>query len=288
MEWQHLKTFFVVGETQSMSLAARELKTTQATVSRHIQSLEQELKHTLVKRDLTGSHLTPIGLKIHEQVRKMHYAAYNIDQELRNHKHTRHHIIVSCGEMTSVLLSKNLAQLKQGIEDVEIIITSTNTFLDLAAGEADVVIRNRMHDLEGFVYHPLEQAHLERYSIYGNAATFKKRGRLKSKQLSTYDWVVFSKTKVQLQTEWLKKYIPNSAIKFKVHHAALVMDILSTTPNTLAILPRFVGESMEGAIEVYTPKEDLSFRRYIVRRNEANPYAEKITKNILKIFMNAK
>jgi DNA-binding transcriptional LysR family regulator len=279
-----VEDIFIVGEIGSMSLAAKKLKTTQATVSRHIQFLEETLGRQLINRSTAGSPLTHIGLKVHEQIRKMHHGACGVEQVVRTHIQQNRRIIVSCGEMTSVLLSRNIVTLQKDAKNVEIIITSTNNFLDLAAGEADVVIRNRMHDEEGFVYQPLERTSLERYSIYGNRSTFKKGARLKPKQFIDYDWVVYSRTKVKLQSSWLKKHVPRSAIKFKVHHAALVLDVLSATPNTLALLPRFVGEAISEFVEVFTPKEDLSFKRYIVRRDEVDPHAKQIMKNISTIF----
>ncbi|MEZ4819941.1 MAG: LysR family transcriptional regulator [Bdellovibrionota bacterium] len=287
MEWQYFKTFFIVGEFGSMSLAAKELHTTQATVSRHTQLLEDALGHQLIKRTVSGSQLTPIGLKIHEKARKMYHAACAVEQIITTHKQSKRRVVISCGEMTSVLLSKNLAVLQKGLDNVEIIITSTNKFIDLAAGEADVVIRNQMHDQDGFIYKPLEQASLERYSIYGNAATFKNI-TITPKNFGQFNWVIFSKTKVKLQTDWLKKHVPPSAIKYRVHHAALVMDILTTTPNTLAILPRFVGEALSEVIEVFTPKEDLSFKRYIVRRDDNNQKTKQVMLNIENIFIQIK
>ncbi len=59
-----LRTFIIVVECGSLSAAARRLKTTQPTVSRHLRALESKAGTTLLQRDTRRMHLTQAGHQV--------------------------------------------------------------------------------------------------------------------------------------------------------------------------------------------------------------------------------
>lgn len=63
MELQHLKEFVVLERIRNYSLAADELYTTEATLSRHIKALEKELANSLFVRTTRRVELTEFGQK---------------------------------------------------------------------------------------------------------------------------------------------------------------------------------------------------------------------------------
>ena len=186
--------------------------------------------------------------------------------------------------MTCVLLSKKIHQLYDGVEGADIIIKSTNKFLDLAKGEADIAIRNRIPTNAEVVFRDLNREELNSYSIYGHKGSFQEKLVEQVDQLNQYDWVIFPESKAQLKVDWLKKHIRPSSIRYRVHNASLVMEIVSSTPNSVAILPRFIGESLENVIEIFRPNENLSFKHYILRRKKTGTLGKKVVQNMLKIF----
>ena len=60
-DWADLCFFLAVAETGSLTKAAQRLRTTQPTVSKHLDDLEQRLGVTLVTRSLSGVTLTDAG-----------------------------------------------------------------------------------------------------------------------------------------------------------------------------------------------------------------------------------
>ena len=71
IRFDYLKTFLTVARTHSFSLAAKELKTSQGTVSHHIAALEQYFDAELFKRAQYGVDLTEAGTTLKQTAEKI-------------------------------------------------------------------------------------------------------------------------------------------------------------------------------------------------------------------------
>ena len=67
----YLKTFLTVAKTRSFSVAAKELKTSQGTVSHHIAALEEYFDAELFKRTGYGVEVTEAGATLKETAEKI-------------------------------------------------------------------------------------------------------------------------------------------------------------------------------------------------------------------------
>ena len=70
LPWEWVQSFISVAEHGSLSKAAKELGTSQPTLSRHMAALEQRLGMTLFDRSTQGLKLTEAGSKLVKAVRK--------------------------------------------------------------------------------------------------------------------------------------------------------------------------------------------------------------------------
>ncbi len=71
MRFDYLKTFLTVAKTHSFSVAAKELRTTQGTVSHHIAALEEYFDAVLFKRAIKGVELTDAGKMLKESAEQI-------------------------------------------------------------------------------------------------------------------------------------------------------------------------------------------------------------------------
>ncbi|GAA5125617.1 LysR family transcriptional regulator [Luteolibacter yonseiensis] len=71
MELRQLKHFVAVGETGSITAAAKKLRLTQPALSRQIKSLEEELDTALLERGAHSIQLTPAGEILLAEARKL-------------------------------------------------------------------------------------------------------------------------------------------------------------------------------------------------------------------------
>ena len=77
LRFDHLKTFLTVTRTRSFSLAAKELKTSQGTVSHHIAALEEYFDAELFKRSTSGVEVTDAGATLKETAEKILQQAHD-------------------------------------------------------------------------------------------------------------------------------------------------------------------------------------------------------------------
>jgi DNA-binding transcriptional LysR family regulator len=71
IRFDYLNTFLTVSRTHSFSLAAKELKTSQGTVSHHIAALEEYFDAELFKRTANGVEITEEGATLKETAEKI-------------------------------------------------------------------------------------------------------------------------------------------------------------------------------------------------------------------------
>ena len=83
MEWDDLKHFLAVARTGSLTEAARALKTSAATVGRHIEALETRLAARLFEHRSTGYVLTEIGQSILIRAEEAEAAVLAVEREVQ-------------------------------------------------------------------------------------------------------------------------------------------------------------------------------------------------------------
>ena len=99
IRFDYLNTFLTVARTHSFSVAAKELKTSQGTVSHHIAALEEYFDAELFKRTANGVEVTDAGATLKETAEKILQQAQDAKAKIssakqnafRNNKNCRKH-----------------------------------------------------------------------------------------------------------------------------------------------------------------------------------------------------
>jgi LysR family transcriptional regulator, transcriptional activator of the cysJI operon len=87
IRFDYLNTFLTVARTHSFSVAAKELKTSQGTVSHHIAALEEYFEAELFKRSANGVDLTEEGVTLKETAQSILEAAQEAKAKISVAKH---------------------------------------------------------------------------------------------------------------------------------------------------------------------------------------------------------
>ena len=93
IRFDYLKTFLTVARTRSFSVAAKELKTSQGTVSHHVAALEAYFDAELFKRTANGVEVTQAGSTLKETAEKILQEAQNAQAEISSAKQSLSGII---------------------------------------------------------------------------------------------------------------------------------------------------------------------------------------------------
>jgi LysR family glycine cleavage system transcriptional activator len=137
-----LRTFAVAGRLASFRDAAAELHVTPSAVSHQIRALEQWVGAPLFRRSTRQVELTPLGAGLSEAIGK---AFAEIDGALDRAREdsTDNRLRVSALPLFSnTWLVARLAAFERRWPGLTIELETVNDVVDLAAGEADVAIRN--------------------------------------------------------------------------------------------------------------------------------------------------
>lgn len=143
LDWNLLQSFLAVSEHGSFSAAARATNGSQATLSRHISVLEEQLDTHLFSRAVGGAELTKRGMEVLQHATNMADEAGRLSLDIDGHES----VISGTVRITAVTtiatytLPKILAALRIEEPEIEIELVATNKRENLLRREADIAIR---------------------------------------------------------------------------------------------------------------------------------------------------
>jgi DNA-binding transcriptional LysR family regulator len=142
-DWTLVRTFLAAAETGSSAAAARELGTSQPTVSRHVAELERQLGVTLFHRRRDGLSPTEKGLELLEQARAMRAAADGISRRAEGmHDDLAGTVRVTASEVIAVeYMPRALARIRDDHPQLAVELVASNAAVDLTRRDADIAVR---------------------------------------------------------------------------------------------------------------------------------------------------
>lgn len=141
--WDYIRTFQAVAETGSLSAAARALQTTQPTVGRHIDLLEDALNMPLFVRSREGMSLTQQGADLVAEAKMMETAATGFERHAAGLEEEVTGVVrISANEIFGVMiLPRILPRFLQDNPGIEVELIVSNSAANLLQRDADVAIR---------------------------------------------------------------------------------------------------------------------------------------------------
>jgi len=176
MDWSALKDFVAVVETGSLSGAARHLKTSQPTVGRRIEQLEQQLDTILFNRSAQGLVLTETGEQILENARRMEEESLAIERMARGaNQQIEGTVRISLTECLGVhWLSDKLPEFHTRFPTLRLEVNVNNCNVNLLKREADIAVRMARPKQPDLV---TRRAGELRFGLYGSHEYLKQHGK---------------------------------------------------------------------------------------------------------------
>jgi len=153
IRFDYLNTFLTVTRTRSFSLAAKELKTSQGTVSHHIAALETYFDAELFKRTANGVDLTDEGATLKETAEKILQQTQDAKTKISTAKHNLAGTIrIAASTIPEEHIIPSLtAEFQKKYPDVKFKIKaedSLNSFSSLQVNDADFAAVGTIHGFE--------------------------------------------------------------------------------------------------------------------------------------------
>ena len=153
IRFDYLNTFLTVARTHSFSVAAKELKTSQGTVSHHIAALEAYFDAELFKRTANGVEVTDAGATLKETAEKILQQAQDAKTKISTAKHSLSGTIKIAASTIpgEHIIPSLIAEFQKKYPDVKFKIKaedSLNSLTSLQANDADFAAVGTMQGFE--------------------------------------------------------------------------------------------------------------------------------------------
>jgi len=223
MEWNALRDVVAVADTGSLSAAARRLGTSQPTIGRRIEQLEQQLNTLLFNRTSKGLVLTPVGEQILNYAKTMADNANAIERIASGADQRLEGVVrmTMTDQMGNYWLPTKLAEFHNRFPGLRLEVVVENRTLDLFKREADIAVRfGRPQQLDLVVRKSIDY----HYGLYASSAYLDKHGRpeslkdLPNHHFISYDETIFSNAALKRleamigENNILQRYTSNSGI----------------------------------------------------------------------------
>lgn len=161
MNLDHLRSFFVIVESNSISRAAKKLHLTQPGLSMQLQNLENEIGAKLLIRSNKGVELTEEGNVVYEHASTILSLEYNIKKNIKDLKQKKNILsICACKSLGEYVLPCSIYTFREIYMDLDVSLEVYNTstvIKKLINHETNIAIITGDYESEGITTIPILQ-----------------------------------------------------------------------------------------------------------------------------------
>lgn len=269
LDWNDLKLFLAVARAGSTLGAARELGLNQTTVSRRIQALEQALGLTLFARRTTGYALTEQGRSFLGVAITVRVAVTDALAEAERLRRLATGVVrVTAPEVVFAhLIAPIVVAYRAERPEVRVEQVSSESHLDLAAGEADIAFRATEQPIS-------EELIVRRLPDFGWTAycstAYAARSGMPSGPESLRDHAVVLYDRPLSTTprgQWMLAMCDETRVVGRCNTVANMRGILRAGMG-VGLLPCIEGEAEAGLVRCFEPLPELAGRWYLLMTAE--------------------
>lgn len=188
IDWNLLKSFYLVADLGSLTRAATALGASQPTLSRQIAELEAMVGASLFERVARGLSLTTAGKALLEPASRMLAAAQAASVAATAQQQASGTVRITASEiMSAYVLPAIVAGLRSAHPHIQIELVASNELDNLLAREADIAIRMVRPEQAGLITRKIAEYPL---GFYAHRDYVARRGLPASlDQWRNHDWV---------------------------------------------------------------------------------------------------
>ena len=253
MDWDDLRVFLAVAQCGSLRDAAEVLGVTQPTVARRLRSLEVDLGLPLFERSRDGHRLTAAGAELLPEVRAVETVVLRVEKRsLGLLSRLTETVRVEAGETAAAVLARGLHRLADG-PNVELLVTGMSAS---PVGRApEVLVRHGLPEKADGLTRRVGSVDS---AVYGTPTFAEGRTLpLSDADLATLPWLGFVEEQERYVTmRWLRQQMRDRPPAARLMNSDL-MTVVAASGVGVAVLPCFVGDSVEGLLRLTAPIEAL-------------------------------
>jgi len=264
-DWNDLRHLIAVSRHGSTLAAAKALGVNQSTVHRRLAELERRTGLGLVKRHPSGYRLSEIGETLIAQVLSVEAAVAALERQVQAVKHDLKGVIrLTCPEPTVARIAATglLDRFHQRYPGLTVEFVTSDRYLDIAAGEADVAFRSGEPADDSLVGRRICDSV---WAIYASQSYVQQHGRpagiadLANHALIGFDGIMQN----HRVAKWLPLAVPGARI---VARNNSMLGTLSAVKAGIGVapLPTTLGDAEATLVQVLPPVPELTRSWYLL------------------------
>jgi len=257
-DWDDLKHLLAVARAGSTLAAGRALGVDQSTVQRRLGELERRLGRPLVQRHPTGYRLTEFGAEMVPYAERVEEAVRAFERRLDGAELEAGGVIrMTCPEPIVHRLQESglLDRFQAAYPQFHLQIVTSDRFLDLHKGEADVALRSGDTDDDELVGRKIADSV---WAVYASTSYIARHGKPASvEDLARHALVGFDENmRKHRVAAWMQRVAPDNP---PVARNNSVLGLLYSVKGGIGIgpLPTPVGDGQPGIERVLGPVPEL-------------------------------
>jgi DNA-binding transcriptional LysR family regulator len=252
-----------VARAGSLAGAAATLRTSEATVGRHLATLEEALGLRLFDRLANRLRLTRQGEQLLEPARAMEERALDLARRAQAVAAApAAPVRITATGSVSLFLLRHIPSLQQAALPAPIELIVTRDPLDLARGEAEIALRMRQPPERG----QLVVRRLGRiaFSLFGRPDAVAGRTE------SLLPLIGLRDDSASRQARWLQSFAPDARPALRLGDVRLRLDA-ALAGQGVALLPCFLGDPEAGLVRVLAPPPELEEDVFLLVHQDLAP-----------------
>ncbi len=258
-DWNDLKYLLAVARHQSTLAAGRALKVDQSTVQRRLVELEKRLGRPLVRRHPTGYRLTEFGDEMLPHAERVEQAVQAFEQHLDAAAAAVSGVVrMTCPEPVFHLIAKTtlLDRFHARYPGLQVQFVTSDRYLDLTKGEADVALRSGDTVDETLVGRKIGDSV---WAVYASRSYIERYGRPERvEELQGHALVGFDDNMAGHRvSQWLRRIAPDTPL---VARSQSVLGLVYSVKAGVGVapLPVSLGDAEADLVQVIGPVPELA------------------------------
>ena len=264
-DWNDLRHLIAVSRCGSTIAAAKALGVNQSTVHRRLVELERRVGLSLVKRQPSGYRLSELGEALIDEVTAVETAVDSLERRIGALKlDLKGTIRLTCPEPTVARIAASglLDRFHANYPGLSVEFVTSDRYLDLAKGEADVAFRSGEPVDEGLIGRKICDSI---WAVYASKNYVQQHGRPTSlADLAEHALIGFCGI---MQNHRVAKWMPTVAPDARiVSHSSSMLGVVSSVKAGVGIapLPTTLGDAEDVLVQVLPPVPELTRAWYLL------------------------
>jgi DNA-binding transcriptional LysR family regulator len=258
MEWDDLKHFLAVARHGSLTEAARELKSSAATVGRRVAALEEKLGARLFDRNQSGYTLTESGEAIRVKAEEVEEAVLAVEREAigRDLHATGRVRLATTDDLAAFIVAPHLPRFHEEYPEITLEVVARHELANLTRRDADISLRSGRPQHGDYL---IRRVGLIDFGLYGSKSYVAAHELVPEVcDLNDLDLITWAEEWSQLRGgPWLANHAPKARVVFmsnspRVHYAACKVGLGVT------IMPCVAGDADPDLVCLLPPERLFS------------------------------